>query len=139
MAMERGLSRRAFLNVGVTVAGVGLLAACAPSAPPAAKPADSGAAAPKPTEAAKPAAPAATTAPAAAAKPADAAKPATGAAPAAAGKPGDQKLGDQLIGKWEGPEILPDAKRPAKLGEAPMLADMVKASKLPPVEQRVPD
>ena len=39
----------------------------------------------------------------------------------------------------EGPEILPDAKRPAKLGEAPMLAELVKAGKLPPVEQRVPE
>jgi len=127
-------SRRSFLRASLGVVGVSLLAACAP-APPAAKP----------TEAAKPAAPAATaapaaaatTAPAAAAKPAEAAKPAA-AAPAAAAKP-DEKLGAQLIGKWEGPELLMDAKRPAKLGEAPMLADLVKAGKLPPVEQRVPD
>jgi len=114
---------------------VSLLAACAPAAP-ATKPAET-----------KPAAPAATTAPAAPAagatsapaKPAEAAKPGATAAPAAAAKPGDQKLGDRLIGKWEGPEILPDAKRPAKLGEAPMLAELAKAGKLPPVEQRVPD
>jgi peptide/nickel transport system substrate-binding protein len=131
------------------IAGVSLLAACSPSAPSAPS-----APAAKPTDAAKPTAPAAgaatapaaTTAPAAgapaaptaAAKPADAVKPAAGT-PAAAAKPGDQKLGSQLIGQWEGPELLMDAKRPAKLGEAPMLADLVKAGKLPPVEQRVPE
>ena len=35
--------------------------------------------------------------------------------------------------------MQPDAARPAKLSEAPMLAERVKAGKLPPVEQRVPD
>jgi len=34
---------------------------------------------------------------------------------------------------------MADAPRPAKLAEAPMLAELVKAGKLPPVEQRVPD
>jgi peptide/nickel transport system substrate-binding protein len=139
MSTVRGLSRRGFLRVGLGVAGVGLLSACAPSAP-ATKPAPAATAAPaattapaaaKPAEAAKPAAPAATTAPAAAAKPAEAAKP-------AAGKP-ESKLGAQLVGKVEGPELQKDAKRPAKLGEAPMLAELVKAGKLPPVEQRVPE
>ena len=145
------MSRRALLRTGtgvlVGISGVSLLAACAPSAP-ATKPAES-----KPAEPAKPAAPAATTAPAApaataapaAAKPAEAAKPAAPAAtaaPAAAAKPAakaeEPKIGKQLIGKLEGPEVLPDAKRPEKLGEAPMLAELVKAGKLPPVEQRVP-
>jgi peptide/nickel transport system substrate-binding protein len=51
-------------------------------------------------------------------------------------KPED-KIGKNLIGKLEGPEILPDAKRPDKLGEAPMWADLVKAGKLPPVQERV--
>jgi peptide/nickel transport system substrate-binding protein len=143
MTMHVDLSRRSFLRATLGVVGVSLLAACAPAAP-AAKPAD----APKPGEAAKPAAPAATSAPAAAAttsaaaKPAEAAKPAAGAtaSPAAAAKPaGDQKLGAALIGKWEGPELLMEAKRPAKLGEAPMLAELVKGGKLPPVEQRVPE
>jgi len=130
------------------MAGVGLLSACAPAAPttkpaetkpaegpkpaaPAAATAPAAAAPAKPAEAPKPAAPAATTAPAAAAKPAEPAKP-------AAGKP-EAKLGAQLIGKIEGPEIQPDSKRPAKLGEAPMLAELVKAGKLPPVEQRIPE
>ena len=58
MAIIGGLSRRTFLRVGLGVAGVGLLSACAPAAP-AAKPAET-----------KPAAPAATTAPAATAAPA---------------------------------------------------------------------
>src|SRR5215510_3380801 len=49
------------------------------------------------------------------------------------------KLGGQLIGKLEGPELILDpAKWPTKFNEAPMLAEMVKAGKLPPVEQRVP-
>ena len=100
-------------------------ATTAPAA--AAKPTE----APKPAEAAKP-----TAAPAAAAKPAEAAKP---AAPAAAsGKP-EAKLGAQLIGKIEGAVAQPEAKRPAKLAESPMLAELVKAGKLPPVEQRVPE
>jgi peptide/nickel transport system substrate-binding protein len=50
-----------------------------------------------------------------------------------------QKLGAQLIGKLEGPELVLDpAQWPKKFSEAPMLADLVKAGKLPPVEQRVP-
>ncbi len=148
MSMLNEISRRGFLRLGLGVAGVSLLAACAPAAP-----------ATKPAEPAKPAAPAATTAPAAAApaapaapaataapaaapaaaaKPAEAAKPAAAAPAAASGKP-EAKLGAQLIGKIEGPEIQKDSKRPAKLGEAPMLAEMVKAGKLPPVEERVPE
>ena len=39
-----------------------------------------------------------------------------------------------LVGELEGGKILRDAPRPAKLGEAPMLAEQVKAGKLPPVE-----
>ena len=49
------------------------------------------------------------------------------------------KLGAQLIGKLEGPELILDpAKWPTKFSEAPMLAELVKQGKLPPVEQRVP-
>ena len=43
-----------------------------------------------------------------------------------------------LVGELEGAKVLKDAPRPAKLGEAPMLAEQVKAGKLPPVEQRLP-
>lgn len=125
MTHLRVLSRRQFLRAttgglaGVVAAS--LLAACAPQPPP-----------PPPT-AAPPEAPKG--------KPAEAA--ATAAAPAkpAEAKPAakpEEKIGKQLIGKLEGPEILPDAKRPDKLSEAPMLADLVKAGKLPPVDQRVP-
>lgn len=77
------ISRRTVLRLLGGAAGLGLLTACAPTAPApkpteAPKPAAPAApaAATKPTEAPKPAAPAATTAPAAAAKPAEAAKPA---------------------------------------------------------------
>jgi peptide/nickel transport system substrate-binding protein len=49
-------------------------------------------------------------------------------------------LGAQFIGKLEGPEIIRDvAKFPKKFSEAPMLAELVKAGKLPPVEKRLPD
>jgi len=52
----------------------------------------------------------------------------------------EAKIGAHLIGKLEGPELVLDAtKWPKKFAEAPMLADMVKAGKLPPVEKRLPD
>jgi peptide/nickel transport system substrate-binding protein len=52
----------------------------------------------------------------------------------------EPKLGAQFIGKLEGPEILRDvAKYPKKFAEAPMLAELVKAGKLPPVDQRLPE
>ncbi len=61
------------------------------------------------------------------------------AAFAQAARPAEPKLGAQLIGKLEGPELILDpAKWPKKFAEAPMLAELVKAGKLPPVEQRVP-
>jgi peptide/nickel transport system substrate-binding protein len=51
-----------------------------------------------------------------------------------------EKLGAQLIGKLEGPELVLDpAKWPKKFGEAPMLAELVKTGKLPPVEKRIPE
>jgi len=49
------------------------------------------------------------------------------------------KLGARLVGKLEGPELILDpAKWPKKLAEAPMLAALVKAGKLPAVAERVP-
>ena len=52
----------------------------------------------------------------------------------------EPKIGAQLIGKLEGPELVLDAtKWPKKFAEAPMLAEMVKAGKLPPVDKRVPE
>jgi peptide/nickel transport system substrate-binding protein len=52
----------------------------------------------------------------------------------------EPKLGAQLIGKLEGPELILDPARwPKKFAEAPMLADLVKAGKLPPVDKRVPE
>jgi peptide/nickel transport system substrate-binding protein len=43
-----------------------------------------------------------------------------------------------LIGKLEGPEVVTDAARlPQKLNEAPQLAELVKAGKLPPVQERI--
>lgn len=58
-------------------------------------------------------------------------------APAAAATP---KLGAQLIGKLEGPTIVTNpAQYPKTFKEAPMLADLVKAGKLPPVDKRLPE
>ena len=60
------------------------------------------------------------------------------ATPADPSKPA--KIGSSLIGKLEGPEIIRDAKAfPKKFSEAPMLAELVKAGKLPPVEKRLPE
>lgn len=59
---------------------------------------------------------------------------------AAAAKSGGSKLGARFIGKLEGPVILTDAAAfPKKFSEAPMLAELVKAGKLPPVDKRLPD
>jgi peptide/nickel transport system substrate-binding protein len=66
----------------------------------------------------------------------------TGLVPTAtlAGQTGEPKIGTQLIGKLEGPSLVLDpAKWPTKFGEAPMLAELVKAGKLPPVEKRIPE
>jgi peptide/nickel transport system substrate-binding protein len=63
--------------------------------------------------------------------------PGTAGAQGTAAQP--SKLGAQLIGKLEGPELILDpAKWPTKFSEAPMLAELVKQGKLPPVDQRVP-
>ncbi len=59
---------------------------------------------------------------------------------AQAGQAAEPKLGAHLIGKLEGPEIIRDvAKFPKTFKEAPMLAELVKAGKLPPVEKRLPE
>jgi peptide/nickel transport system substrate-binding protein len=48
------------------------------------------------------------------------------------------KLGAQLIGKLEGAEVVTDpALIPKSFKEAPQLAELVKAGKLPPVQERI--
>jgi peptide/nickel transport system substrate-binding protein len=55
----------------------------------------------------------------------------------ASGSP--SKLGAHLIGTLEGPELILDPREwPTRFHEAPMLAELVRAGKLPPVEERVP-
>ena len=50
------------------------------------------------------------------------------------------KIGSSLIGKLEGPTILRDTKAyPKAFKEAPMLAEKVKAGKLPAVAKRLPE
>src|SRR5689334_6091292 len=46
--------------------------------------------------------------------------------------------GNVLIGKLEGPEVIVDpAQFPKTFKEAPQLAELVKAGKLPPVAERL--
>lgn len=48
-------------------------------------------------------------------------------------------IGDFLIGELEGPTMILDVDQfPTSFSEAPMLADMVAAGDLPPVEERLP-
>src|SRR5207245_6437534 len=48
------------------------------------------------------------------------------------------KLGANLIGKLEGAEVVTDpALIPKTFKEAPQLAELVKAGKLPPVQERI--
>ena len=49
-----------------------------------------------------------------------------------------QNAGKSLIGKLEGPEVVTDAaKLPKTSKEAPQLAELVRAGKLPPVAERI--
>jgi peptide/nickel transport system substrate-binding protein len=118
------LTRRDFLKLASAASLSAVVASCAPAptpAPTAAPPT----AAPKPTTA--PATTAPTTAPTAA--------PTPTVAPTAA-----PKLGATLIGKLEGPTIIRDVSQyPKTFKEAPMLAELVKAGKLPEVSKRLPE
>jgi peptide/nickel transport system substrate-binding protein len=78
-----------------------------------------------------------------------AAQPATPAAPAApapeaaepaAGEEGEEeRLGSTLMGEIEGPDIVTDVDAfPTSFNEAPMLAELVAAGDLPPLEERLP-
>jgi len=105
------VSRRQFVRL-IGIGGVAALAAaCGQPAPPITAPtAAPPAAAQKPADTPQPAAATATTS--------------TTTAPAASGNL---------------PQVITDASRtPKQLKEAPMLAEQVKAGKLPPVEQRLP-
>jgi peptide/nickel transport system substrate-binding protein len=76
-------------------------------------------------------------APAASDPPAAAAPTAMPAAEAPAEE--EERLGSTLIGEIEGPEIITDESAfPTSFSEAPMLAEMVAAGDLPPVEERLP-
>ena len=113
------LTRRVFVRIFGIGGGAALLAACGPQVPSPAAPT---------TAPAAPKQPAPTTAPAA---------PTTAAAtpqPAAAATTAPQAAASGNL-----PLVITDpAKTPKQFKEAPMLADLVKAGKLPPVEQRVP-
>jgi len=110
MLKKRKMTRQEFLRAMAVASGSAALASCAP----------------KPTEA-----PAATAAPT---------KAPTKVPPTATAVAVEEPtLGAHLIGELEGYEIITDtSKFPTSFSEAPMLADMVKAGKLPPVEERLP-
>ncbi|HXX86730.1 MAG TPA: ABC transporter substrate-binding protein [Casimicrobiaceae bacterium] len=64
----------------------------------------------------------------------------SGGAAAQTAAPAPVKIGSSLIGKLEGPTIITDAKTfPTSFKEAPMLAEQVKAGKLPAVDKRLPE
>lgn len=140
MSKKAKLTRRRFFTLAAVTTGSLALVSC--GATPTATPV--------PPTATKPpaAAPTATTAPAAAptaTKPPAAPTAAPTAVPPTATKAPTAaptkapSLGSQYIGKLEGYEVITDpSKIPAKFNEAPMLAELVKAGKLPPVEQRLP-
>ena len=93
-----------------------LLAACAGGAAPAAPAAEAPAAESAATEA-----------------------PAEEPAAEAAAPAEEEKLGSSLIGTIEGPGLVTDASQfPTEFSEAPMLAELVAAGTLPPVEERLP-
>ncbi len=132
MSVRRLTSRRAFLRAATLGAATLAVLAWGPSAAPTATVAP-----PKPSESSPAAATLAPTPAPAKPAPAYAQAPAKPAATATAAQP---KLGAQLIGKLEGPTIVTDpAQYPKTFKEAPMLAELVKAGKLPPVEKRLPD
>ncbi|MDB5376817.1 MAG: Twin-arginine translocation pathway signal [Rubritepida sp.] len=63
----------------------------------------------------------------------------TGIAGAAAAQTTGSFHDSGLIGTLEGPTLVTDeARRPRQFKEAPMLAEQVRAGRLPPVEQRLP-
>ena len=123
--MSARVNRRRFLELTAMSAAGGVFVACAPQAPrtasqPTAAPAAGATSAPaKPAEAAKPAAAAPTQAPLTVSGAAPTAAPTAAAAKPAA-------------------DAKPAAAAPGKYKEAPALAELVKAGKLPPVEQRLP-
>ena len=63
----------------------------------------------------------------------------TGLASAALAQSAGQVRESGLVGELEGPTLVVDpARRPTRFSEAPMLAEQVRAGRLPPVEQRLP-
>ena len=61
-------------------------------------------------------------------------------AAAQAAAPAAPKIGSSLIGKLQGPEIIRDTKAfPKTFNQAPMLAEQVKAGKLPALDKRLPE
>ncbi|HEU5012260.1 MAG TPA: ABC transporter substrate-binding protein [Roseiflexaceae bacterium] len=108
---RRTINRREFFRLSAVAAAGAGLAACGGEAPP---PVSSATSPPAANTGAATSAPAAEVATSAPAEGAATAAPAAGAATAA------------------------PAAVPTKFNEAPMLADLVKANKLPPVEQRLP-
>ena len=123
---RKRISRREFLQLTTMSAAGAVLASCAPATTPA--PPQAATEAPPTAKAEVP-----TEAPA----PTEAPTVAPTEAPAVSEAP---QIGSELVGKLEGPEIILDTGLyPTKFGEAPMLADLVKAGSLPAVEERLPD
>src|SRR5688500_10580299 len=125
--MPQRMKRREFLRFMAMTASSIVVASCAGEAPQTTAPTTPAATAPTPAAA-----------PAAAATAAPAAPTAAAAAPAAPTAAAATEPAANLVGELQGPTIITDpSKIPTSFKEAPLLADMVKASKLPPVQERV--
>ena len=105
------ISRRSFLQVSAGAAAGVVIAACTPQAPP----------------------------PATAVPPAPAKGEPTAAGPTKAAAPTAAPTAAPAATKAAAPTVAPTAAPAAsKYKEAPMLADLVKAGKLPPIQERLP-
>lgn len=122
MSKDRKINRREFLQLTAMGTAGAMLASCTSSetpteAPPDVQPTDESVSDPgieSPTTA-----------------PTTAVDSSTGEAP---------QIGSELIGTLEGPEIIRDVDTfPTTFAEAPMLAELVSAGELPPVEERLPN
>ena len=137
----KNVNRREFLSGAAVILGGAVLSACGATPTPTPQPTPTKVPVP-PTAA--PAA-AATTAPAAAATAVPTAKPAAAAAPTAApttaaAPTAAPRLGSSLkSSNVQGATVITDASKfPTAFKESPLLAEMVKAGKLPSVDKRLP-
>ena len=120
------VSRRQFVRIIAIAGATALTAACGPAAPPAGV-ATGAPPAPKPTAGVP-------------ATPQSAAEAAATSQPTAGASAKTAPAGQASAGSANLPQVVLDpAKMPKVFRESPLLAEQVKAGKLPPVDQRLPE